>query len=194
LLGSPSPRCANTLFIVALNAKVLYGQSRGKALSKKSSDDDASGPSEVDLAEDESIEDSEGGDDPENYIDVLDVLDGRADNSEEEGPSTGNPPAGSKVAAVTEEEEVEEGQEEEEEEEQDSILSADEDVNPNALEGLEKFVSSLETSRKRKGDHTNALLPRKKRVLEEMTTAGVEGEFATRTSGTSNVICRARCV
>jgi U3 small nucleolar RNA-associated protein 14 len=179
-------------FIVALNAKVLYDQSRGKTLPKKPSDDDATGRSEVDLAEDESMEDSEGGDDPESYIDVLDVLDGRADSSEEEGPSTGNPPAGIEAAAVTEEEEMmEEGPEEEEE--QDSILSADGDVNPNALEGLEKFVSSLETSRKRKGDPTTAFLPRKKRVLEEMTTSGVEGEFATTTYGTSNVICRARC-
>jgi U3 small nucleolar RNA-associated protein 14 len=140
----------------------------------------------VDLAEDESIEDLEGGDDPQNYIDVLDVLDGRADSSEEEGPSTGNQPAGSEVAAVSEEEVVEEGHEEEE---QDSILSADGDDNPNALEGLEKFVASLETSRKRKGDPTNPFVPRKKRVLEEMTTAGVEGEFAATVSGTSNAMC-----
>jgi U3 small nucleolar RNA-associated protein 14 len=152
------------------------------------SGDDASSDSEVDLAEGDSTTDSEGVSDPENYIDVLDVLDGRADGSMEED-FTGDAPAGSESAPVVEEEEVE-GQEDEEE--QDSVLSADEDVNTNALEGLENFVSSLETSRKRKGDPTDSSLPRKKRVLEERTTAGVEGEFATITSGTSNVICPTR--
>ena len=59
------------------------------------------------------------------------------------------------------------------------MLSADEDVNPGALEGLETFVSSLETSRKRKGDDdvTNNSLPRKRKFVEERTAAGIEGEF-----------------
>lgn len=137
----------------------------------------------MDLAEGDSTTDPEGVADPENYIDILDVLDGRADANVEEA-SAGDTPARSQPVAVgeEEEEEVEEGQEEEEE--QGSVLSVDEDVNPNALEGLEKFVSSLETSRKRKGDSTNSSLPRKRRVLEERTAAGVEGEFATMTSST----------
>jgi U3 small nucleolar RNA-associated protein 14 len=123
----------------------------------------------------------------ENYIDVLDVFDGRADSSVEEEASIGDMPARSKTAAVMEDEDAEE------EEQDSSILSADEDVNSNALEGLEKLVSSLEPSNKRKGDSPNATLPRKKRALEERTTAGVEGEFTTITPGTSNAIHPTRC-
>ena len=75
----------------------------------------------------------------------------------------------------------------EEQEELDSMLSADEDVNPKALEGLEKFVSSLETSKKRKGDinDANNSLPRKRRFMEERTAVGIEGEFTAVTSSTS---------
>jgi len=90
-------------------------------------------------------------------------------------------------AGVEEEEEEGEGDE-------DTVLSADEDVNPSALEGLENFVSSLETSRKRKGDSDIASnpLPRKRRLMEEKTAVGVEGEFTAVTSGTSNTyICSA---
>jgi hypothetical protein len=65
-------------------------------------------------------------------------------------------------------------------------LSADEDVDPNALDGLEKFVSSLETSKKRKGDSiADTSLPRKKRVVEEKTMTGEEREFAAPPSGSS---------
>jgi U3 small nucleolar RNA-associated protein 14 len=83
--------------------------------------------------------------------------------------------------------EVEE-EEEEEAEDEDSVQSADDDVNPSALEGLGQFVSSLETSRKRKGDSDLAgnPLPRKRRLMEEKTAVGVEGEFTAVTSGTSN--------
>ena len=92
-------------------------------------------------------------------------------------------------AGVEEEEEEEEEEEDEDEEgDEDSVLSVDEDVNPSALEGLEKFVSSLESSRKRKGDSDLASnpLPRKRRLMEEKTAVGVEGEFTAVTSGTSN--------
>jgi hypothetical protein len=83
-------------------------------------------------------------------------------------------------------------EEEEEEGDEESVLSVDEGVNPSALEGLEKFVSSLETSRKRKGDSDLASnpLPRKRRLMEEKTAVGVEGEFTAVTSGTSNTFFR----
>jgi U3 small nucleolar RNA-associated protein 14 len=83
--------------------------------------------------------------------------------------------------------EEENDSEEDEEEEGDSVLSADEDVNPSALEGLEKFVSGLESSGKRKGDNLTKNPPlRKRRLMDERTAVGVEGEFTAVTSGTSN--------
>jgi U3 small nucleolar RNA-associated protein 14 len=68
-----------------------------------------------------------------------------------------------------------------------ACCQADEDVSPSALEGLEKFVSSLETSKKRKGDSdaANNSLPRKRKFMEERTAVGIEGEFAAVASGTS---------
>jgi len=88
---------------------------------------------------------------------------------------------------VREENDTEAEEDTREEEEPDSMLSADEDVNPSALEGLEKFVSSLETSKKRKGDSNaaNNSLPRKRRFMEERTTVGIEGEFTAVASGMS---------
>jgi U3 small nucleolar RNA-associated protein 14 len=127
-------------------------------------------------------------------INVLDVFDGRADDSSEEALPANHAQAesqGSGLSANTDvnEENDTEAEEDgrEEEEEPDSMLSANEDVNPSALEGLEKFVSSLETSKKRKRDSnaTNNSLPRKRRVMEERTAAGIEGEFTAVASGTS---------
>jgi U3 small nucleolar RNA-associated protein 14 len=130
-----------------------------------------------------SEEDGDSGD----YIDILDVLDGRTDHDIDMDPTShshtenfGTGPSAN--TGVVEEADSEE----DEEEEEDSVLSADEDVNPSALEGLERLVSSLGTSRKRKGDGdlTNDPLPRKRRLVEEKTAVGVEGEFTAVTSGT----------
>jgi U3 small nucleolar RNA-associated protein 14 len=137
--------------------------------------------------------DSEEASDSGDYINVLDVFDGRADDSTEEALSAhhAHPESqGSGLSAntdVNEENDTEAEEAVREEEEPDSMLLADEDVDPSALEGLEKFVSSLETSKKRKGDSDAANYPlsRKRRFIEERTTAGVEGEFTAVASSTS---------
>lgn len=129
--------------------------------------------------------DSEEMDDSGDYVNVLDVFDGRADDSAEEALPANHAHAESQVSGssantdVEEENDTEAEEDAREEEEPDSMLSADEDVNPSALDGLEKFVSSLETSKKRKGDSdaTNNSLPRKRRFMEERTAVGMEGEF-----------------
>ncbi len=136
--------------------------------------------------------DSEEIGDTRDYVNVLDVFDGRANDSTEEVPPTNHAHAESQGGSsadtdVNEENDTEAEEGAREEEEPDGMLSADEDVNPSALEGLEKFVSSLETSKKRKGDSnaTNNSLPRKRRFVEEKTAVGIEGEFTAVASSTS---------
>lgn len=137
--------------------------------------------------------DSEEIGDTRDYINVLDVFDGRADDSTEEALPANHARAESQGTALSpntdmnQENDTEAEADAREEEEPDSMLSADEDVNPSALEGLEMFVSSLETSKKRKGDSNaaNNSLPRKRRFLEEKTAVGIEGEFTAVASGTS---------
>ncbi|KAI0005548.1 Utp14 protein-domain-containing protein [Russula compacta] len=168
-------------------------------ISRKPPAGDASDSLKVDFNDGDSMADSEEADDSGDYINVLDVLDGGADSNTEEmdlanqahaksldsGSSANIGVMEERDTKGEEEGDVEEAQEEDEEDEQDLMSSADEDVNPSALEGLEKFVSSLETSRKRKGecDLTNNSIPRKKRFVEERTAVGVEGEYTAVTSG-----------
>ena len=174
---------------------------------------DASSSLEVDLdEEDGSTADPEVGN-SEEFVDILDILDGRIDgDTNDEGllnvAHTGARSAGRRETVGPgrdDDEEVEgqgndhdgeedhdDGEEEEddgeEEEEEELSCSADEDADPNALDGLEKFVSSLGTSKKRQGDSDigNTSLPRKKRLVEEKTAVGEEREFAAPSSGSSD--------
>ena len=176
---------------------------------------DASSSLEVDLdEEDGSAADPEVGN-SEDFVDILDILDGRMDrdtndeglldvahtgarsagrretvgpgrDDDEEAEGQGNDHDGEEDHDDGEEEDDDE--EEEEEEEEEELSSAHEDADPNALDGLEKFVSSLGTSKKRQGDSDigNTSLPRKKRLVEEKTAVGEEREFAAPSSGSSD--------
>jgi U3 small nucleolar RNA-associated protein 14 len=182
--GFSFPNVRSHPFLTLRRAEDPCNQS-GRKTSRK----DALNSPQVDLDDGDDITDSEEVSDSGDFIDVLDVLDGRADHDTEVVPAdhshARNYGADSSANAVVEEEN---DPEEDEEEEGDSVLSADEDVNPSALEGLEKFVSSLESSRKRKGDSdlTNNPPQRKRRLMDERTIVGVEGEFTAVTPGTSN--------
>ena len=182
--GFSFPNVRSHPFLTLCRAEHLCNQSGRKVLRK-----DAHKSPQIDLDDGDDITDSEEVSDSGDFIDVLDVLDGRADHDTEVVPvdhsharNYGTDPSANAVV------EEENDSEEDEEEEGDSVLSADEDVNPSALEGLEKFVSSLESSGKRKGDSdlTNNPPPRKRRLMDERTAVGVEGEFTAVTSGTSN--------
>ena len=165
----------------------MCNQPRGKTSRKGPVRGEESDSPEIDDNDDDNSMDSEEIGDTRDYINVLDVFDGRADDSTEEAPPTNHAHAESQNTDVREENDTEAEEDTREEEEPDSMLSADEDVNPSALEGLEKFVSSLETSKKRKGDSNaaNNSLPRKRRFMEERTTVGIEGEFTAVASGMS---------
>lgn len=172
------------------NADALCNQSRSKTTRNgPAKGEDSDSPEIHDNDDDNSMDSEEFGD----TINVLDVFDGHADDSSEEALPANHIHAESQSSGlrantdVNEENDTDAEEDAREEEEPDSMLSADEDVNPSALEGLEKFVSSLETSKKRKVDSnaTNNPLPRKRRVIEERTAVGIEGEFTAVASGTS---------
>jgi U3 small nucleolar RNA-associated protein 14 len=170
----------------------LCNQSRGKTSRKGPVRDEDSDSPEIDDNDDDNSMDSEEIGDTRDYINVLDVFDGRADDGTEEALPANHAHAESQggLSANTDVKEGNDTEAEEdsrEEEEPEGMLSADEDVSPSALEGLEKFVSSLETSKKRKGDSNaaNNSLPRKRKFMEERTAAGIEGEFTAVASGTS---------
>ena len=172
------------------NAHALCNKSRSKTTRKgPAKGEDSDSPEIDDNDDDNSMDSEEFGD----TINVLDVFDGHADDSSEEALPANHIHAESQSSGlrantdVNEKNDTDAEEDAREEEEPDSMLSADEDVNPSALEGLEKFVSSLETSKKRKVDSnaTNNPLPRKRRVIEERTAVGIEGEFTAVASGTS---------
>lgn len=170
----------------------MCNQSRGKGSRKGPVRDEDSDSSEIDDNDDDNSMDSEEIGDARDYINVLDVFDGRADDGTEEALPANRAHAESQggLYANTDVKEgngTEAEEDARDEEEPEGMLSADEDVSPSALEGLEKFVSSLETSKKRKGDSdaANNSLPRKRKFMEERTAVGIEGEFTAVASGTS---------
>jgi hypothetical protein len=186
LLVSLFRKCALISFFPCIMLMGLYNQSRGKTSRNGPVEGEVSNSLEVDDNDGDSSMGSEELSDSGDYIDVLGVFDGRANHSIKEAhpashAHTESQGIGSSANTDVEEEKDTEGGEVDAqvEEEPDDMLSADEDVNPGALEGLETFVSSLETSRKRKGDDdvTNNSLPRKRKFVEERTAAGMEGEF-----------------
>ncbi|KAH9996496.1 Utp14 protein-domain-containing protein [Russula vinacea] len=128
---------------------------------------------------------SSTGSDSGDYVNVLDVFDGRADSIIEEALPANHAHANSQGIGSNTNTDAEEGKDTEVEEvedapgeeEPDGMLSADEDVNPSALEGLRSW--------KRKGDTdvTNNSLQRKRRFMEERTAVGIEGEFTAVASG-----------
>ncbi|KAI0050580.1 Utp14-domain-containing protein [Auriscalpium vulgare] len=162
--------------------------------------------SEADHSEPDGGEEEEEGE-PDEFFDILDVLDGRAEPEHDEGKPEVPAAQEAKVGVVESRgddgdwgsEDGDENEDEDEEheggsydgegaaEEDQMLLSADEDdLDPDALEGLGNFVSSLDTAQKRKADDDDQLAGsasrRKRRVLTERTEAGVESEFAAQPS------------
>lgn len=145
-------------------------------LNEEDSEMDAPQNEENSQEEDED-EEEEGN--PDEFVDVLDILDGKAeaDNSSDDMDQTSGQRKDS-------------GSEEESEQE---ILTSDNEENPGALDHLDAFISNLETAAKRKApdeEDSNAPIGVKKRkLLKECTEAGRENEFATgQRSGKSRTI------
>ncbi|KAJ3715559.1 Utp14-domain-containing protein [Lentinula guzmanii] len=160
---------------------------------------------EQDVSEAE-VEEEESGEDDE-FINVLDILDGKGEplHDEDNDPSSASlrvkiPPDHASDEDMNseefgdqedeeEDEDKEEGEDEAEEEDRTSIsLSEAENEAAGALDDLHTFISSLDpsssSSKKRKTDEEPEQ-PRKRRAVKERTEAGVESEFRTQSAGLS---------
>ena len=156
---------------------------------------------DVDAASEENNEE-EG--DPSEFIDVLDVLDGRGDpdsgddmgevERQDQASAKGNREGAEEGDGEGVDEDMERSEEDsdeqsEDEEETGIVISASEgeedEGGDSALQELEHFVSSLDAGQKRKAldeddvQHGGDSKPaRKRRLLRERTEAGAENEFA----------------
>jgi len=151
--------------------------------------------------DDDSDEDEEEEGDDDEFIDLLDVLDGKGDI--DMGSDDGKAGA-SRTDSV--EQEGSELQQDEESDEEDSGVESDEDPAaaedeeiafvpseddeaPEALDQLQQFVSGLDvTSKKRKAPEDSSApnaeaRARRRRLMKERTEAGDENEFRAHSSG-----------
>ncbi|KAI0756427.1 Utp14 protein-domain-containing protein [Daedaleopsis nitida] len=171
-------------------------------LDEDQAETDANDDEQMSEATDEEDEEEEEGD-PSEFIDVLDVLDGRGE------PETGDDMSGIKkdkprtqptreeLEEVDEDEDMDgssssEAEEDSEQENETGRISASEDEDgeegESALQDLETFVSGLDASSKRKapddgGHDSEPQRARKRRLLRERTEAGAENEFAATSGG-----------
>ncbi|PBK84660.1 Utp14-domain-containing protein [Armillaria gallica] len=179
----------------------FFSRKKGKAKTKTKP---AVRFADVDLNEDEDmgeeqkdgsgVDDDEEGEDDE-FIDVLDILDGRGEpdngTDNEAQPSSSKkptPPTPARASEDTEGRDTDEEEEEEESDEEDPFTPSDEDeAVPEALENLQNFISTLDTSSKKRKPSAEELPvdapPRKRRILKERTEAGEENEFRTHGAG-----------
>lgn len=143
-------------------------------------------------------------DSQDEFFDILDVFDGKAEVDEISESKNQRHDADSKGSTVPKmiEESIDENEGEGESESESEVggsgdddddeiiaLSAsDEEASLDALASLETFVSGLDTSHKRKASpETNVsdTRARKRRMINERTESGVENEFGVRASGKS---------
>ncbi|KAJ3912579.1 Utp14-domain-containing protein [Lentinula edodes] len=157
---------------------------------------------------DEDNEDGEESGEDDEFINVLDILDGRGEPLNDEDNDA--PPAsfrGKLPSAQGGDEEMEDSADEEDEEDEKEVddqdeaeeddrisisLSEAEDEADGALDDLQTFISSLNPtssgSRKRKADGEEPEHSRKRRIIKERTEAGVESEFRTQSLSLNDLL------
>lgn len=127
---------------------------------------------------------------PDEFFDVLDILDGRADPLSDDEPSA-PPPRQDEISHASSDEQEEE-QEADDDGDQDmgaeeagQFAPSDDETDVDALDDLGQFISNLDPSTKRKNSEDDGVIeaegnaPRKKRkLLKERNEAGAENEFA----------------
>lgn len=129
-------------------------------------------------SEDESEGEESG--EAEDFYDVLDILDGKADMDDETAPPTGTPKVkqGHPLADTIQET----GAPAIDDNESDS--GSDESPDENAAERLGQFITELTPSNKRKAaeddESKSDNVPRKRIAIRDQTEAGLEGEYLAR--------------
>ena len=144
------------------------------------------------------MNDTEGSDseaeeegEPDEFFDVLDILDGRADPlSDEEPPAVPSREKQTSRASSNEDEEEEVADSDGGDQDmdpglEDQFIPSEDEADVDALQNLGQFISNLDSSAKRKTSEDGGAAvaednaPRKKRkLLKERNEAGAENEFA----------------
>jgi U3 small nucleolar RNA-associated protein 14 len=147
------------------------------------SDDVVSDAVSMDEREEDEDEEMEDGD-AENFFDILEVFDGKAD-ADDDTPAKKimekiKDPM-SNVSGEDSESEVDRMSEDDHGEEEDAVSASEDEASPEALAELESFLSKLDAAedKKRKSNDVSATesIPKKRRLMQERTEAGDEGEF-----------------
>jgi U3 small nucleolar RNA-associated protein 14 len=128
---------------------------------------------------------------PDEFFDVLDILDGRVDLlSDEEPPTAPSREEQTSRASSDGDEEEEEADDDGDDQDMDhepgdQLIPSDDEADIGALQNLGQFISNLDPSAKRKASEdqdaaaAEVNAPRKKRkLLKERNEAGAENEFA----------------
>ncbi|KAK7049701.1 hypothetical protein VNI00_005732 [Paramarasmius palmivorus] len=169
-------------------------------------DEDENVDVQSDVASSHSSEEEEESGEDDEFIDILDILDGRGEPLNDEDESQEEHPHQSRHTDKTDQSESLGDDEDEDEEDEEgengddgdaenisiSLSDAEEEA-AGALEDLQNFVSSLDpsaSSKKRRADDDEATAqttkqPKKRRMLREHTEAGDENEFRTQAAGVS---------
>ncbi|KAG1747704.1 Utp14 protein-domain-containing protein [Suillus lakei] len=147
---------------------------------------DAVSPDKLEEDEDEEMEDG----DAENFFDILEVFDGKTDAEDDVPTKQATEKAKAPVSNVSgkaSESEDNRMSEDEHDEEEDAISASEDETSPEALAELESFLSKLDPAedKKRKSNDVSAThsVPKKRRLMQERTEAGAEGEFGVSAGG-----------
>ncbi|KAG2751834.1 Utp14-domain-containing protein [Suillus brevipes Sb2] len=148
---------------------------------------DAAPADQLEEADDEDEEMEDG--DAENFFDVLEVFDGKAD-AEDDAPAkqvTEIRGLTSNVSGEASESEDDRMSEDDHDNEENAVSASEDETSPEALAELEDFLSKLDPAedKKRKSNDvsTSQSAPKKRRLMQERTEAGAEGEFGVSAGG-----------
>lgn len=125
---------------------------------------------------------------PDEFFDVLDILDGRTEPLGDDEPPTAPPRQNETSHAPSDNEEEADDDEDDQDmdpEPEDQLVPSDDEADVGALQNLGRLISNLDSSGKRKTPEGEGAAvaednaPRKKRkLLKECNEAGAENEFA----------------